>query len=74
MDLRESITTREASLQAKASQSTVLNWLETGELKGYNVGAIRGGKPIWRILPADLAEFLRRRSNAQADRQAVGAA
>ena len=37
--------------------SKVLGWIRRGELRAVNVAAHLGGRPRWRIDPADLATF-----------------
>jgi excisionase family DNA binding protein len=42
----------------------VIAWIRRGELNACNVAEIVGGRPRYRIDPAELAAFLQRRSTA----------
>jgi hypothetical protein len=44
------------------SPDKVLGWIHSGELRAINVAARRGGRPRWRIDPADLVVFEQARS------------
>jgi hypothetical protein len=39
----------------------VLSWLKSGELVGYDLSERKGKRPRYKINPADLEAFLRRR-------------
>lgn len=42
----------------KVTEHTVLGWIESGELKAFNVGRTPGKeKPRWRVTEAALAAF-----------------
>jgi excisionase family DNA binding protein len=40
----------------------VLTWIRNGELPAFNVATRAGGRPLWRIKPADLETFIAKRS------------
>lgn len=42
----------------------VLAWIRNGELRAVNVAQTTGGRPRWRISPAALEAFIRRRESA----------
>lgn len=42
---------------------SVLDLIHSGELRASDVSLKPGGRPRWRILPADLEAFLLRRSH-----------
>jgi excisionase family DNA binding protein len=42
----------------------VLAWIRNGELRAVNVAQTLGGRPRWRISPAALEAFIRRRESA----------
>ena len=41
---------------------SVLAWLKSGELAGFNAAARPDGRPRWRVAPAALAKFQERRA------------
>lgn len=51
-------TTSDIAQICHYSRETVKRWLEKGEIKGYRVGK-RGH---WRVLPRDVAFFLKRKN------------
>jgi excisionase family DNA binding protein len=53
---REAYTTSDIAHMCHHSRETVKRWLERGEISGYRVGK-RGH---WRVLPRDVAVFLKR--------------
>jgi len=53
---KDAFTTSDIALISHHSRETVKRWLEEGKIKGYRVGA----SGHWRVLPKDLAFFLRR--------------
>jgi excisionase family DNA binding protein len=53
---KDSFTTSEIARICHHSRETVKRWLEKGEINGYRVGT----SGHWRILPKDLAAFLKR--------------
>ena len=52
----DAFTTSEIARICNHSRETVKRWLEKGEITGYRVGT----SGHWRVLPKDLASFLRR--------------
>ncbi len=44
------------------SVDKVLAWIHSGELKAANLATHSGGRPRWRVDPADLEAFLERRA------------
>ena len=52
---KEAYTTSDIAQICHHSRETVKRWLERGDIKGYRVGK-RGH---WRVLPRDLAFFLK---------------
>src|SRR5262245_41173577 len=40
----------------------VLHWIRSGELRAVNVATKLGGRPRYRVIPADLAAFESRRA------------
>ena len=55
---KDAFTTSDIALISHHSRETVKRWLEKGEIKGYRVGP----SGHWRVLPKDLASFLRKNS------------
>jgi excisionase family DNA binding protein len=53
---KTSFTTSDIAQICHHSRETVKRWLEKGEINGYRVGA----SGHWRVLPKDLAAFLKR--------------
>ncbi len=53
---KDAFTTSDIARICHHSRETVKRWVEKGELKGYRVGA----SGHWRVLPQDLASFLKR--------------
>jgi len=51
--------------QLGVDPAKVIGWLRRGELVGVNVADRLGGRPRYRIDPAELAAFLQRRSTAR---------
>jgi hypothetical protein len=43
----------------------VLSWIHSGELRACNDAATLGGRPRWKIEPADLERFVRRRYSSK---------
>jgi len=43
----------------------VLTWIRNGELRAVNVAEGMGSRPRWRISPAALEAFIRRRESAK---------
>ena len=61
------LTVKEIAESRAVSADVVLAWIHTGELRATNVGRrASGGKPRWRIDPADLERFELARSNTPA--------
>jgi excisionase family DNA binding protein len=52
---KKAFTTNDIAKICHHSRETVKRWLEKGEIKGYRVGT----SGHWRVLPKDLAVFLR---------------
>lgn len=50
--------------QLGVRDATVYQWIRTGELPAANLAVRIGGRPRFKIDPADLAEFLARRQTA----------
>lgn len=50
--------------QLGVSVDKVLTWIRNGELRAVNVAEHRDGRPRWRISPAALDEFLKRRESS----------
>ncbi len=46
--------------------SKVLRWIASGELPAIDVSQNHGGRPRWRVDPADLESFLLRRRTRSA--------
>ena len=60
---RTHLTPPVIAVQLGCHVSTVLAFIETGELRAVNLG--RTSRPRWRIGRDDFADFLNRRSNQQ---------
>ena len=56
-------TPREISESYSVTVDVVLSWIKSGDLRAVNVSRTSGGKPRWRIDPADLERFELARSN-----------
>jgi len=56
-------TPREISESYSVTVDVVLAWIKSGQLRAVDVSRAAGGKPRWRIDPADLAAFEARRSS-----------
>ncbi|MBW1714377.1 MAG: helix-turn-helix domain-containing protein [Deltaproteobacteria bacterium] len=52
---KKAFTTSDIALVCHHSRETVKRWLERGEIKGFRVGT----SGHWRVLPKDLASFLK---------------
>lgn len=52
---KRAFTTSEIAKISHHTRETVKRWLERGEIKGYRIGA----SGHWRVLPKDLAFFLK---------------
>jgi excisionase family DNA binding protein len=52
---KKAFTTNDIAGVCHHSRETIKRWLEKGEIKGYRVGA----SGHWRVLPKDLAVFLK---------------
>lgn len=60
-DPQRRMTPPEVARILKVAPETVLTWIRSGELRGFNVGS--GAKrPRFRVSPADLADFEARRT------------
>ena len=56
-------TVAEVAAEERVSVHTVLKWLASGELKGFNVGrSPNGAKPRWRITEEALKTFEAKRT------------
>jgi excisionase family DNA binding protein len=53
---KDAFTTSDIARICHHSRETVKRWLERGEIKGYRVGP----SGHWRVIPQELASFLRR--------------
>jgi excisionase family DNA binding protein len=58
------ITPPQVARQFAVSVEKVLAWIRNGELRAMNVAQRLGGRPRWRISPAALEEFIKRRESA----------
>jgi excisionase family DNA binding protein len=58
MDNDRAISANGLARQLGVSQSKIVAWIRSGELTAHNLAADPTGVPRWRILPADLADFL----------------
>jgi hypothetical protein len=56
------LTPSELAKRWRVSASKVLGFIHRGELKALNIAARPGGRPRFRINPADIAAFENRRS------------
>lgn len=54
---------REVADNLGVKPDVVLAWVHSGELVASNVAQKAGGRPRWRVDPADLEAFLARRRN-----------
>lgn len=54
---------REVAESLAVKMDCVLGWVRSGELPATNVAQKAGGRPRWRVDPADLQAFLDRRRN-----------
>lgn len=52
---KQAFITSDIARMCRCSRETVKRWLEKGEIKGFRVGA----SGHWRVLPKDLASFLK---------------
>jgi len=59
---RVKLTPPELAKRLGVSPEKILAWIASGELPAVNVALRLGGRPRWRIDPADVADFERRRS------------
>jgi hypothetical protein len=48
----------------KVGPDKIHGWLRRGELVGINVAANLSGRPLWRVTPAEVERFERRRTSA----------
>jgi excisionase family DNA binding protein len=58
---RQKLTTRQVAERYSVDPDKVLAWIRAGELAAINVAEKAGGRPRYRIDPADLAAFEARR-------------
>jgi hypothetical protein len=65
---KRAFTTSQIEKICDHSRETVKRWLEKGDLKGYRVGT----SGHWRVLPKDLAIFLKRNNIPFPDPAEVG--
>ena len=54
----------EAAADYGISDTKVLGWIRSGELRAVNVAASRCGRPRWRIEKSELERFMAARMNA----------
>lgn len=55
------LTPPELAAQLGVSVDKILTWIHSGELRAVNLATRLGGRPRFRIDPADVAEFENRR-------------
>lgn len=65
---KDAFTTSDIARICHHTRETVKRWLEKGEIKGYRVGT----SGHWRVLPQDLASFLKRNSIPFPDAAEIG--
>ncbi len=56
------LTLREAAKIAGVSYDTMIAWANWKDIEAVNVAKKQGGRPRWRIAPAELQRFLRSRA------------
>lgn len=56
------LTLREAAKVAGVSYETMIAWANWKDIEAVNVAKKQGGRPRWRIAPAELHRFLRSRA------------
>jgi hypothetical protein len=61
-DCAPALTPPEVARRYGVDPSKVIGWIKAGELRAIDVAQRRGGRPRYRILPADLAAFEARRA------------
>lgn len=54
------LTTRDVSATLGVSAMKVAAWIESGELKAFDIASGKGIKPRWRINERDFEKFLRK--------------
>jgi hypothetical protein len=59
---RSHLTPPQVAQRYGVSPEKVIAWIRAGELRAVNVATTLGGRPRWRIDPADLALFEARRA------------
>jgi len=65
---KRAFTTSEIARICHHSRETVKRWLEKGQIKGYRVGT----SGHWRVLPNDLASFLKNNNIPFPDPHEIG--
>lgn len=63
------ITPPQLAKQWAISPDKVLAWIRTGELRAFNAATKPGGRPIYRIAPDALEEFIARRTPVKAEKK-----
>lgn len=61
--VRDKFSVPETARSWGISESKVLAWIRSGELRAINIAASRCGRPRWRIDRAELERFAASRSN-----------
>jgi hypothetical protein len=61
MDKTKFLTPPQVAKQLGTDANRVLLWIRSGALKAFNLS--EGGRPRWKVDPADLDLFLESRSN-----------
>jgi len=61
-ELGEVLTPPQVARRLAVGPEKVLRWIRTGELHATNITAKPGGRPKYRIAPADLETFQKRRT------------
>ena len=66
--IQKSFTIDEVAKLERVHRDTVSQWITAGELREYSVSETSGrSRPRWRIVPAALEEFRKRRENIQSE-------
>lgn len=55
-------TIKDVCERYRVSETTVLIWIQRGDLKAVNVAPVHGAKPQWRISARALEDFERSRT------------
>lgn len=55
--IEKTFSPREIAQRFRVSHAKVLVWISSGELRAVNVASTPGGKPMYRVYPADLEAF-----------------